>query len=193
MNGISLPAGRKGQALAFAMLVSLLLLLYLGLVSPLADWYAQRGEEIDRQQAQLEHLSAVAAHLPALETQRAANAADNAADVQGATDARAGADLQQRIEGMAGAAGAHLASVEFLPPEQADGYRRIPLRVSISTRWPVLVALMAAIETASPPLLIDDFHVRSAGSEGDPTPSADASFVVIILRTVPLRGTEAPL
>jgi general secretion pathway protein M len=192
MNGMSLPTGRRGQAFAAAALFALVFLLWLSLVSPLAGWYAERGEEIDRQQALLEHQSALAARLPALEKQRAASEEDSAADTQGATDARAGADLQQRIEGMAEAAGAHLASVEFLPPEQVGGYRRIQLRVSISTRWPVLVALMAAVETASPPLLIDDLHVRSAGSEGDPAPAAEASFVVEMLRTVPVHQAEAP-
>lgn len=186
MNGMALPTGRRGQAFALAGLAALVLLLWLGLVAPLAGWYAARADAIDRQSAVVAHLSVLASRLGGLEQRLAASAHPNAG-AGPATDARAGADLQQQIEGMAGTAGAHLGSVEFLPPEQADGYQRIPLRVSLSARWPALIALLAAIETASPPLLLDDLHVRAAGSEGDPAPGAEASFVVILLRVPPAR------
>jgi general secretion pathway protein M len=194
MNGsFTLPTGRRGQAIAAAGLFALVIAAWFGLVAPLADWYAERGAAIDQKRVLLAHLSALALRLPALERQLATSADGKTAEIEGATDARAGADLQQQIEGMTEAAGAHLASTEFLQPEQADGYRRIQLRVSLSTRWPVLISLMAAIETASRPLLVDDFHVRAIGSEGDPTPAAEATFVVIMLRATPVRQTAPPL
>ncbi len=190
-GNLALPTGRRGQAYAAAGLLVLVALVWCAGIGPLLDWYGDRMEAIERQQDMVDHLSALATRLPALEKQLAAGAHDSA-EAERITDARAGADLQQHPEAMAATAGAHLSSVEFLQPEQATGYRRISLRVSISARWPVVISLLAAIEMAAPDLLVDDLHVRAIGTDGNPTPSAEVTCVIVMLRTAPASQDATP-
>jgi general secretion pathway protein M len=188
---IALPTGRRGQIYAVGALVVLLLMLWLGVVAPLLGWYAARTDAIARQRMVTEHLATLVARLPALEAQ-ARREAGHSPDIEGATDARAGADLQQQLEAMAAQAGAHLSRVEFLQTEPAEGYRRIQLRIDVTDRYPVLIGLLSAIEQASPPLFVDDLHLRAAGSEGDPTPHAEMTFVVVMLRAAPAPTPRTP-
>ncbi len=184
---MNLPTGRRGQVYAVAGLAAVLLLLWQGLIAPLAGWYAARSDAIMQKRELAAHLQTLVAQLPVLEA-RAEHAAGQPRDASGATDARAGADLQQQIEAMAAQAGAHLASVEFLQPEAADGYKRIALRISLTGRYPVLIGLLAAIEQAAPPLFVDDLQLRATGGEGDPAPNAELTFVAITLRAAAPRA-----
>ena len=184
----ALPTGRQGQIAALGGLFVLIVLVWFAVIAPLAGWYADRSDDIDRQRTLLAHLSALAARLPAVEAEFA-HAKGRAATVEEATDARAGADLQQQIEAMAAPSGVTLSSVEFLASEPANGYRRIPLRITFTARWPALIALMQAVETASPSLIMDDLHVRVSAGEGNPTPTAEVNLVVTTLRAA--AGVQA--
>ncbi len=67
---------------------------------------------------------------------------------------------------MAGGLGIVLTSVETLPPEQAGSYRRIRLRLTLAAPWSALIRLLASVEQATPPMLIDAFDLQvSPGSE----------------------------
>ncbi len=125
---VALPTGRRGQIVAVAGLAAIVLLLWLGLAAPVLGWYTARADAISQQRTQLDHLKLLVARLPALEA-RARDASRHAHDPAGASDAQAGADLQQQIAAKADKTGAHLASVEFLEPETVDGYRQIKLRI----------------------------------------------------------------
>ncbi len=187
----TLPTGRRGQIFAVAGLAIVLIMLWLGVVAPLLDWHAARADAIGQQRVLTEHLAALAARLPVLEVQ-ARRDAGHAQSAEDATDARAGADLQQQIEAMAAKAGAHLSQVEFLQPEPADGYRLIQIRITLTDHYPVLISLIAAMGQSIPPLFIDDLHLRTDDSEDSPTPKAEMTFVVIMPRTVPAPASRAP-
>ena len=94
------------------------------------------------------------------------------------------AELQQRVQDIAAKSGATLASTEALAAEAAGGYRRIRMRVALTARWPVLVAMLQALaEQASPQMLVDDVQLRSAPVLLDrDDPPLDASFTVLALR-----------
>jgi general secretion pathway protein M len=160
MNG--LPEGRRGQALAVGILLVLLAVFWTGIVSPLLDWHAARGAEIERQTRLAEREARLVEELPSLR-QRAAQAsgAPVRATLPGSTDAIAGAALQEQVQSMATQASAQLASIETLNAEQVGAYRRIGVRVALNAKLPVIVHLLDAVERATPAMLVDDLRLTS--------------------------------
>lgn len=179
-----LPTGRTGQALALGIALAVPLLLWLGLVAPLAGFHQDRAEELERRQALVQRMERLAAQLPALRQQASAPAAASAsALLEGESDAVAGAALQEAVQAMAAAAGAVLTSVETLPAERAGQYRRVSVRVSLNASWPVLVQLLESLAQSSPRMLVDDLQVQSSPLILQmATRPLDASFTVIGFR-----------
>ena len=128
----------------------------------------------------------MAASLPELERQAAAVAASSAGEqalLDGDSDAKASASLQERLQTMASRAGARLSSVETLPGEEAGPYRRIRLRVAFNATWPGLVALLKEIHTASPALLVDELQMQPALHRISTTPGMfDVSCAIFAYR-----------
>ena len=160
---MTLPDGQRGQALAVGITVLASVLLWLAVGGPLMDFYADGQAELAQRRTLAAHMAELAASLPAL--RRAAEArpgsqAEPVTTLQGATDAVAGAALQERVQALASGAGISLASLETLPAEQRGPYRRIGLRISAVSLWPGLVALLQAIEQATPAMVLDDVELR---------------------------------
>ncbi len=182
----SLPTGRRGQALAVALLLLVLAAAWVAVAAPLLDWHAERAEALQQRAVLARRMTQVAAGLPDLQRQAAAAAAAGpvaATLLDGSTDAVAGATLQQLIQDMAARAGATLSSTEALPTESVAAYRRIGVRVALSAPWGVLVQLLRAVEQASPQMLVDDLQIhgtRQFGVTGEPP--LDASFIVLGFR-----------
>ena len=100
---------------------------------------------------------------PALRTrveQLRAAAGTRKITLEGASDAIAAATLQSRIEELAASAGATIGSTESLPAEARSGYRRIGLRYVLSGSYETLVKFLAKLESATPPLVIDNLHIH---------------------------------
>lgn len=193
---VNLPTGRAGQALAAGLALFALLLVWLGVVAPVLDFYATRQEEIAQSAARIARQNALIASLPALrEAAQSAGAKPSTSVLSGATDAIAGAALQEQVQGMAAAASATLTSIETLPADQHGNYRRIGVRVQMSATLPVIVALMRAVEEAEPAMVIDDLHITSAGGllPNMPAVPMDANFSIYAFRrgTAPTRGDGA--
>ena len=128
----SLPTGRRGQAVAVALLLLVLAAAWMAMASPLLDWHADRAAALEQRTAIARRMAQVAGGLPELQQQAAAAAAAGpvaATLLDGSTDAVAGARLQQLVQDMAGRAGATLSSTEALPAEAVAAYRRIGVRV----------------------------------------------------------------
>jgi general secretion pathway protein M len=165
--------GRRGQALAVAVTVLALVILWGGVVDPLRAWYSDRQDLLEQRQALLERMQRLAATLPALhagptDNQSEADAAE-ATLLPGATDAVAAADLQERVQKMASAAGVSVTAVETLPAEAAAGrWHRVALRVSLNASWAVLTDLMRSIEESPTRIFIDDVHFHSVSSVAQP-------------------------
>ena len=180
----ALPTGRRGQALALALTLVALAIVWLGAAAPALDWYGTRAEHLAEQQTLAARMEAVAATAPAL---RQIVAQGNAAPVarsvlDGATDAIAGATLQQSVQDMAVKAGATLTSAEVLPADTVGSYHRIGVHVSVTGGWPVIVALFGAIAGATPRMLVDDVSLRQSLALGQAEEHPmQAGFTVIAL------------
>jgi len=207
-----LPEGRRGQALAVALVVVLATLVWLGIGSPLITWYEARSTELSTRQSLLDHMAERARALPALRRLAAATRTEAAAPdalLTGDSDAIAAATLQGMIEDMATTAGATLASEEVLPAVQQGAFRQISLRIALSGRWPVLIGLLRAIDASDLRLLVDDLEFHAL-ADGDPNggqsgggtgggggigghAAMDMSFVVTALRSAAADGSPDDL
>jgi hypothetical protein len=136
---------------------------YLLAVVPLVDLYAQRAAVLENRRALIPRLKAAAEELPALRArveQLRAAAGTRKVTIEGASDAIAAATLQSRIEELAASVGATIGSTESLPAEARSGYRRIGLRYVLSGPFETLAKFLAKLETATPPLVIDNLHIH---------------------------------
>lgn len=158
----ALPEGRRGQAMAVALVVLAVAVFWLGVLSPLAGWYADRGDTLEQLRARALREAALIETLPALRAEAQAAAKTPArAVLAGGSDAIAGATLQEQVQAMASSAAAQLTSIETLPAEQSGAYRRIGVRVELSAQLPVVVALLKSIEEAEPSMLVDDIRLTA--------------------------------
>jgi general secretion pathway protein M len=136
---------------------------YLLVVAPVADLYAGRQAELEDRRVVLPRLLAAAGELASLRdrvAQLRAAASLSKVTLQGASDAIASADLESRIDALAASVGATIGSTEALPAEARGGYRRIGLRLALSGSYETLVELIARIEAARPPLVVDNLQIH---------------------------------
>ena len=187
----ALPTGRSGRLLALGILLLLLLLLWQAIASPLLDLYRDRTQALDARRAVAVHMAAQAAQLPALRRLAASSGAHSGPVtlIAGNSDAIAAAALQERVQQMATGLGATLSSTESLPPTPvpAGNYRRVGVRIAITAPFDVMVRLLAAIEQASPSMLIDDLQLHGSRIQLQPNAPIEGSLTVLAFR----RGTGA--
>jgi general secretion pathway protein M len=158
-----MPTGRQGRALALALLVAALAAIYLIVAAPLVGLFAQRQGVIEARRMLLPRLQATAAELPALRARIARLRAEQQTrtlTLDGATDAIASANLESRIDTFARSVGATIGSTESLPAEPRGPYRRIGLRLVLTGRYETLVNLLARLDTARPPLVVDNLQLH---------------------------------
>jgi Tfp pilus assembly protein PilO len=158
-----MPTGRRGRALALALAIVVLVGLYLIVAAPLLALFAERQEMIESRHMLLPRLQAAAAELPALRARIARLRAEQRRQqltLDGATDAIASANLESRIDTLARSVGVTIGSTESLPAEPRGPYRRIGLRLVLTGRYETLVNLLAKLETARPPLVVDNMQLH---------------------------------
>jgi hypothetical protein len=158
-----MPTGRRGQLLALSLLFVALGGVYFLVVSPLLGLYAERAAVLENRRMLVPRLRAAMDELPTLHArveQLRAAAGTRKITLEGASDAVASATLQSRIEELAASAGATIGSTESLPAEARSGYRRIGLRYVLSGSYETLVKFLAKLESATPPLVIDNLHIH---------------------------------
>ena len=151
--------------LALAILCLVLAGIYLLMIAPVLDMYAQREAMLADRQILLPRLSAAAEQLPSLRArliEMKADASTRKVTLDGASDPIASANLQSRIEELAASAGVTIGSAEGLAVENRGGYRRIGLRFVISGQYEPIVKLLSAIETTVPPLVLSNLQLRGS-------------------------------
>jgi general secretion pathway protein M len=165
--------GWRGQALAAAIGVLALALVWFAAVEPARAWFADQGEVLQQRQALLQRMREVAATLPTARAASAAKAGSGESSgtmmLPGASDAVAAADLQESVQQMAAAAGASLTAVETLPATVSGKWHKVPLRISLNASWPVLMELLRSIEQSPTRILVDDVHFHTASVVNHPT------------------------
>ena len=161
----ALPEGRRGQAVAVGLLLLCLGLLWIVVAAPLVALHEERAEAIAGRRALAARMAQLAATLPDLRAQAASVQAVGPAQsalLGGATDAVAGATLQQLVLDLAVQAGATPSSTETLAAESVGAYRRVGVRIALTAPWPVLVRLLQAAAEATPGLLVNDLQIRGS-------------------------------
>ena len=84
----------------------------------------------------------------------------------GETDALAAALLQDRISGLAQAAGAELRSIQALPAAEEEGMRRVAITVELAAKTAALMRIAYAIELGLPYLFVTTAETIADPSQG---------------------------
>jgi general secretion pathway protein M len=179
----TLPIGWRGRVLALGIAFFVLAAFYAAAVVPALDLYAANEAIAETRRAVAARLNTMAHELPALRVQVAnlrVAALGDKQTLEGESDAVAAAVLQGRIGEIAGGAGMMIASSEILASEVQDGYRRLGLRLVVNGSYDSLTYLLAGIEKATPPLIVDNLQIRSVQRRPRATAESfaplDASF-----------------
>jgi Tfp pilus assembly protein PilO len=185
----TLPTGWRGRTLALGTVFVALGVFYMAALAPALDFYAANELTIETRRALAGKLNAMSQELPALRAQVAklrTAAAGDRQTLEGGSDAVTAAALQDRIGEIAGNIGMTIASSEILPAEIQDEYRRLGLRLVVNASYDGLAHLLAAIEKAAPPLIVDNLQIRSVQRRPRTAPESfaplDASFEVFGFR-----------
>jgi general secretion pathway protein M len=186
MSVLALPEGRQGQLMAVGLTFIALTLLWLGVLSPALGWYGGRQAQLTAARQEAAHMAVLRLTLPALRAAVASPAANAIATqllLSGNSDDIAGANLQSTLQNLATQTGNSLDSAAMIPPQPVGALRRIGVDVSVTATWPALIALLTAIETAQPRMIVDDLSV-TASAQPDPTQDVplQASFSVSAFR-----------
>ncbi|MCQ8279326.1 type II secretion system protein GspM [Acetobacteraceae bacterium KSS8] len=189
-RALSLPTGRSGRMLAVALLVLLPLLVWSAMGAPLLGWYRDRAATLENRRAVAAHMAVLAERLPSLRRQarEAALSAGPSALMTGSSDAIAGAALQDRVQQMASSLGATLSSSETLAASDAGGkaaggpYRRVGVRIAVTAPFNVMVKFIAAIEQASPVMLIDDLQLHGPRIQITADPPLECAMTILAFR-----------
>ena len=183
---LALPTGRSGRLLALGLTALALLLVWLAIGSPLLDWYRERSLALAGREAVAAHMKLLSGRLPALRAaaQAASVRSGPAALIDGASDAIAGAALQEQVQQMASSLGATLSSSETLAatPASAGPYRRVGVRIAVTAPFEVMVRMIAAIEQASPAMLIDDLQLHGPRIQITANSPIEGALTVIAFR-----------
>lgn len=188
----SLPTGRAGQTIAVLLVLLLITAIWRVLAAPLVDLYGMRRDDLDRRTMRADHLQSLAEALPRLKSRAGTDGRAPVLTLEGATDSIAAAALQTALQDMIRNAGVTLGSVEIVPAETVQSLKRVGLKVTLTGTTTMVVRLLAAIEQAQPPMLIDDLqiHGQVIAQPGAATgqDKLDASFTVFAFRRAQTEG-----
>lgn len=179
------PTGPRGRALAMGITLVTVALAWALIAQPLIAWHAELVQAVENRSAVARRMEAVAGSLPDLRrrSEEVASRGPTTALLEGGTDALAGAALQARLRDIATRLQLQFDSAEILSAEEAGGLRRIGVRISTITPWPVLARLLRELDAASPRLLVDDVQLQASVSlAGGVTRPLTASFTVFGFR-----------
>jgi general secretion pathway protein M len=181
------PDGRRGQLLAVGLTLIAAAIVWVVAVGPLIGWYQARADAIEQQQQMAARMAALSLEIPALRAAVSAAGLQSAGDqslLTGNTDAIAGANLQSALQDLATQAGTSLDSAALLPVQPAGALRRIGMQVSVTASLPVLVALLEAIGTARPRMIVSALSIINTGTPAvDQEQPLQANFAVSSFRT----------
>lgn len=160
MTPLPPPASR---ALAVAILLAGLLLIYLAVLQPIFDDLRTTRDAIADSESAIVRFRRVAAELPRRRAELAALRGRQAASegfLQGTNEALVAAQIQNRVKSLVEAAQGELRSTQVLPVQDEGKYRRIMLRAQMTLDTATAQRVLYGIETASPLLFIDNLDLR---------------------------------
>jgi general secretion pathway protein M len=165
--GLSLPVRRL---LAVGLLLVAIMLVWTMLVAPLAELYEAERADTERMALAVEKSPVRDEDLARLrrDVQLLKERQDAAAGLlQAASEAIAGAQLQNRLKEVVGAAQGELRSTQTLPSRDDGNFRRITVRGQLSLSLAALQQVLYTLEAASPYLFLDNVAVQARADERD--------------------------
>jgi general secretion pathway protein M len=153
-----------GRALALALLLALVAFAYYVVLVPLRESYDTTDQAIAEARELLARYEKLAAGRPDLEAQVAELQARQSTQgnyLSGGTDALAAAELQERVNAIITSNGGTLRSIQVLPAEDENGFRRVAMRMQITATTPALFNIVYALESEAPLLFVDNFDVQA--------------------------------
>jgi general secretion pathway protein M len=161
MPTLSPPISR---ALAAALLVGLVAIIYLAIVQPVIDARIDQRDQIANLENTLQRYQRVAAQRASREAALAElkqRAAGEDGLLRGANETLMAAAIQNRLKALVDESHGELKSIQILPP-QADGpLRRIAVRGQLSVTVEAAQRVFHDLEGGDPLLFLDNIGIRS--------------------------------
>jgi len=151
------------RALAVAILVAIVAVIYGAIAQPLIDTYAADRVEIAQRREVLLRYQRAALALPARQKELATLGQEQAKAngfLEGASDTLIAAQIQNRVKTLANAAKTELKSSQVLPAESDGKLKRIAIRNQISATTAGLLAIFHDLEAQSPSLFLDNVTLQ---------------------------------
>lgn len=174
---------RSSRALAAAILLALVVLIFSWVIAPLWDSYSEAHSETERIAAALARANGGGPTLPALEAELAQLKKGQGSTVgflPAANESLAAAELQGKLKSAVDVVQGELRSVQTLPAKDEGQFRRVSIRGQIALTLPALQQVLYRLETATPLLFLDNVDVRARplrpGRETAEAPMLDVRF-----------------
>lgn len=178
--------GIRARALALLLLLGAIILVWFGAVQPYREALSSARQRLEAASAQLNIYQRAVARDTAPQTVK--NDILEMLLLPGESSAAAAAYLQQRMDAVATDGGALLLSFELLAPENTDDtpLQMVTGRIRVTANTQSLRALLHALESHRPLLVLDNVFVR-ARSDQDSVPGGhlDVQMDVSGFRQVP--------
>jgi general secretion pathway protein M len=161
---VNLPDGTRGQFVALALLLIVIILATKFLLMPLADLYRETDDEIfDMRQdiVRYRHLLAEHPGLQKMADRLKHNDPLSPITLPGGNQALAAAELQQRLQDAAKKNGVRIVSLRIRPPGTEGPMERIAVEARMQAETVGLRNLLFELETGTPYLFLDQLSIRS--------------------------------
>jgi general secretion pathway protein M len=180
------------RLMALSLLAALIGSFGLLVVQPLWLEYRNNGEAIRESSQLLARYQALAGDRSSLESQLNGLRERQAQEgyvLTGSTDALAAAELQDRVKSVIAESGGSVRSIQILPSADDGKFRRIAIRLQMTTTTAAFFDVAYALETTMPLLFLDNVDVQSRVARvaaGKPAPEPVLSV------TLDLYGYRQP-
>jgi len=166
------PVAMAGRFAAVALLLGALAAVYVAIAHPLLGEFRRNEEAIAgtvQMLARFQDVTVMRAGIEAQLNELRQREAQAGYILTGSTDALAAAELQDRIKMVVRESGGVVRSVQALPPEDEGSFRRIAVRLQMTTTTESFFNVVYSLETMLPALFVDNIDVQSRSAK----PAAD--------------------
>jgi hypothetical protein len=178
---MELPTGMRGRIVALSLPAILLLVLLLGIIMPLADYW----RSIDEQHTQLSNKARASERLIARKDAMARQVRSLEAGLTEAVDylpnaepAMAAAGVQASLGQLAERSGATVRSTQTLPAKAHEGFTAVGLQLNLSGSMRSIRDILYEIEVGHPRLVVDRLTITPARDLGANAKPGDVDMSV---------------
>ena len=164
---MTLPVGLRGRLTALALLFVVLVLLMRFAVQPMVAAYAGVGDDVAASQDALLRYQRIIAELPALKAASSRIRRDRPLApflLAGSNPSLAVANLQQRLQDVAGQHNATVVSIRVMDPTSEGPLQRVGLQAHLKAGTQALRDILFELETGRPYLFVESLTIHPARS-----------------------------